>query len=1031
MSIGLQDALRPPSDLGSSTVAVGDAPPPRGRAASARELGDFEILEEIARGGMGIVYRARQRSLNRIVAVKTLIGGEFSLPDFLRRFRKEAEAAATLRHPNIVVVHDSGEHEGIPFLAMEYVEGHSLAELTLHKPLPPRRAASYLQRIATAVHYAHGRGILHRDLKPANILVDADDQPRITDFGLAMRFGEDSELTLTGQVLGSPSFMPPEQASFQQEQLGPQSDVYSLGAILYQAVTGRPPFLAGSLDESLRMILRTDPVAPRLLNPHVPKDLETIILKCLEKEPAKRYETAAALADECDRFLKDEPIRARPAGMVAKFWRWCRRNPLLATLGVAVVLLLLTITIGSVVSAWRISNANLATQTESRKHRHSLYVGNMNVAWDAYSSGNLLHALSLLRQDRPIPGLEDFRGFEWRYLRRLCQGAQASLYSLGAFESGGVRFVTDGRLIASTSDGRAISIFDVLGQRPLAQLTDLGAGQITAFALALDGDEVATACEDLQLRIWDLSADPPRQAAVQPLVAPVPVLAYSSDGSVLLSLTDTGLVVWRAGADGQPTEEARLPEETRLEDILAVSSDLRAFAFRDAGTHGVLIWSPKSQATLSPPPGPTSSIECAAFSFDGRYLATGSSDGSIRLWDLPSRSTLAVLLGHRNVVASLAFSHDHRTLASCGLDNTIMMWDVVSRNVFATLKGHLDQLSSLSFSIDDRTLASLSFDGTVRTWGTDPKSEDNQILEHSTGVYSCAFDPEGRRIAAFGTDGTLLLWDTEPPGEVHMIRADPDDAGYLIRFTDDGRYLATQGVAADEVDLWDTAAREWVGKIEIPGVAIYDWDLMPGTDHLAVGTDDGKIRVFDIRERQNIRTVDAHPTAALQSVTVAPRGHRLATVADDGSLKIWDATTFAGIAEATTSANSARQVLFFPEGDMLLTTHWDGSVQVWSAESLQSLRTFKPDYFYSVTISQDGRNIAFGCADQTIQIWNLANIAGDLLVQKALHLGGHRSIVGGVSFSRDGKALASCSEDGSIRVWRAPSLSELDQWAQP
>ena len=265
-----------------------------------RAFGDYELLEEIARGGMGIVYRARQINLNRIVAVKMLLFGPLSSPEFVKRFRAEASAAASLQHPNIVAIHEVGVHLGQHYFAMDHVEGQSLAKLNAECEVRNaewlRRAASYLRTVAEAIHYAHERGILHRDLKPSNVLIDANDQPRVTDFGLARRLEGDSELTVTGQVLGSPNYMPPEQAVGRRGKVSRRSDVYSIGAMLYHVLTGRPPFVGEGLTDTLEQVLNSEPVSPRLLNPSAPRDLETICLKCLEKDPEKRYVTAQALA---------------------------------------------------------------------------------------------------------------------------------------------------------------------------------------------------------------------------------------------------------------------------------------------------------------------------------------------------------------------------------------------------------------------------------------------------------------------------------------------------------------------------------------------------------------------------------------------------------------------------------------------------------------------------------------------------------------------------------------------------------------
>ena len=306
---------------------------------TVRYFGDYQLLEEIARGGMGVVYKARQVSLNRTVAVKMLLSGRFASKEFVQRFRSEAQAAANLQHPNIVAIHEVGEHEGHNYFSMDYVEGENLAGLIRKNPVPFSRAAQYVLTIAQAIDYAHQKGVLHRDLKPSNVLIDIFDQPRVTDFGLARNMAADSELTATGQVVGSPNYMPPDQAGKGVE-IGPPSDVYSLGAILYHLLTGRPPFVAETVQDTLFQVVNKDPVAPRLLNPGLPHDLETICLKCLEKEPRRRYATAEELAQELGRFLRNEPIQARPIGRPEQMWRWCKRKPALAAVSASLAVVL-------------------------------------------------------------------------------------------------------------------------------------------------------------------------------------------------------------------------------------------------------------------------------------------------------------------------------------------------------------------------------------------------------------------------------------------------------------------------------------------------------------------------------------------------------------------------------------------------------------------------------------------------------------------------------------------------------------------
>jgi len=309
----------------------------------SQTFGDYELFEEIARGGMGVVYRARQISLNRAVALKMILAGRLASEVELQRFREEARAAAALHHPNIVAIHEVGEFDGQPFFSMDLVEGTNLADAVRTGPFSPLRAAACVRAVAGAIQYAHERGILHRDLKPSNVLIDAAGNPHVTDFGLAKKLNSDPQLTLSGQILGSPNFMPPEQAAGKHRELTPASDVYSLGALLYHLLTGRPPFLADNIPATLRLVSESEPVRPRLLVPTVPRDLETICLKCLEKEAHRRYENARELGEELDRFLNDEPIRARPLSTKEKLGRLCRRHPTITALSALVALLLIAL----------------------------------------------------------------------------------------------------------------------------------------------------------------------------------------------------------------------------------------------------------------------------------------------------------------------------------------------------------------------------------------------------------------------------------------------------------------------------------------------------------------------------------------------------------------------------------------------------------------------------------------------------------------------------------------------------------------
>src|ERR1051325_2539500 len=376
---------------------------------SVRVFGDYEIVGEIARGEMVIVYRAHQRSLDGEVAIKLILSGQFASEQAKERFRIEAKAAANLRHPNIVSVHDIGEEEGFQYYTMDFIAGQSLAEVARDRPMSPDKAAECVKQIAEAIEYAHGEGVLHRDLKPSNVLLDPGGCPHITDFGLAKTSNSEMSLTVSGEMLGSPHYVPPEQASGNAKSAGPWSDIYSLGAVLYHLITVRPPFLGETMADTLTQVLEKDPVAPRLLVPRVPRDLETICLKCLQKEPHRRYQSAAEVAEELGRFLNGRPILAFPTSHAEKFWRWCRREPAIAGL-IAIAVSLLALGSALVFTQWRRAEGTL------EHNRQLLYVRDMNLGFTSLSESELAVVRAALERQIPASRRSDLRGFEWRYL---------------------------------------------------------------------------------------------------------------------------------------------------------------------------------------------------------------------------------------------------------------------------------------------------------------------------------------------------------------------------------------------------------------------------------------------------------------------------------------------------------------------------------------------------------------------------------------------------------------------------------------
>src|SRR5882724_4060459 len=331
----------------NAAAAAGHSGKAKRSAETLGELGDYELLEVVGRGGQGVVYRAHQKSLNRTVALKVISLGSWATEAHLKRFRREAEAAARLEHPGIVPIHEVGERDGSCYFSMKFVEGGQLDEVVRRTPMSVRQAAEFIAKVARTVHYAHEHGILHRDIKPGNILLDQKGEPHLTDFGLARLVETESTMTRTMEVLGTPSYMAPEQAVGNNAAISNVTDVYGLGAVLYQLLTGQPPFAGGTTYETIKLLLDTEPRQPRLLNPKIDRDLSTICLKCIEKDPRRRYSSALALAQDLERWLKHEPIQARRTGLFVRGRKWLQRNPTAAA--VAALSLALLVAVGVIV----------------------------------------------------------------------------------------------------------------------------------------------------------------------------------------------------------------------------------------------------------------------------------------------------------------------------------------------------------------------------------------------------------------------------------------------------------------------------------------------------------------------------------------------------------------------------------------------------------------------------------------------------------------------------------------------------------
>jgi WD40 repeat protein len=995
-----------------------------------RRFGDYELLEEIARGGMGVVYKARQVSLGRIVALKMLLFGSLARPEEIKRFRAEASTAASLQHANIVGIHEVGVHEDQQYLVMDYVEGPTLAELVAVKPLTPKRAATYLKTIAEAIHYAHERGILHRDLKPSNILVDPFDQPKVTDFGLAKRVTDsqasmlDHQLTVTGQVLGSPNYMAPEQAARKPGGVNRSTDVYALGAILYHLLTGRPPFAGETLAETLKEVLETEPVSPRLLNTSVPRDLDTVCLKCLEKEPRRRYPTAQELADELGRLLQGEPIHARRTSATEKAWRWCQRRPTVAVLAGATLLLLVTVLIGSPVAAIRISRARDAEARERLRAEQRLYAADMNLAHQAWEDGDLQLAQNLLRAHLPQRGEPDPRGWEWRYLWKLCR--DESRYAFTNF-SGEVRSLAlspSGGVLAAGGE-HVVKLLNMETGQEIDEISDPEADiNCVAFSPANTNILATTGGADNAIKIWSLAT---KKAIARFSGHPIGIasIAFSPDGGLLASAgVDDTLKLFNAEFRTNIwTRSTLFPAQA-----VVFAKDGETLISGGGENGNPIVWKVASGTELPALPQVHSGwVTGLAFSPDGQMLASVGNDSRLVLWDFTGRLNPTTLTGHRGPISAVGFSPDSRLVASVGEDHTIRLWDVASRRQTAILRGHVAPVTSIAFSLDGATVISGSLDHSVRVWDLKLRRDENVLKGHTGWITGVTFSPNAKLLAAVDYFGGLVkLWDV-PARRAIADLTNSTLAPLSTAFSPDGQMLAA-GYGGDfTVMLWDLPTlkitRKLTNNFDAGWVA-----FSPDSKVLAVaGRVLGEVKVhnrlafWDVGTGQKLRRVpEAMPDASV--IVFSDDGQFLATGHRDGSVQLWDSKT-QRLLKSFHEYNHPIWCLAFSKDSTLLASSGDtgSDVIVYDVQARRASKPFKGHVssVWGVTFTPDGRSLVSASHDGTVKIWNLAT-------QRAgLTLKGHVGPIDCVAFTHDESLMATGGADGDVRLWPTASNAEI------
>lgn len=1031
-------------------------------------FGDYELESEIARGGMGVVYRARQLSLDRVVAVKLIIGGQLATGEAIQRFRFEAQAAARLQHPGIVPIYEIGEYETQHFFSMELIEGASLAqclgEFCVKDGSPPyvRRqqeqcVAELMSQVAKAIDFAHQRGVLHRDLKPSNILIDEQGIPHLTDFGLAKVTGQEGGgFTLPSAVLGTPGYLPPEQAAGLNEPITTAADVYGIGATFYELLTGTPPFVGPTALATMMMAVQNSPVPPRQLNRSVSRDLETIALKCLEKSPEKRYHSAAAVADELERFLQGKPILARPVTLAEHTWRWCKRNPLAASsLGAAVMIFTAAFVAVSLSSIKARSALHEARQRELAE-RWALYRSDLSVTADALELYNVTTARNALDAAPP-----EHRNWEWRYFENHLDSADNVLRGIGnsqrfrlnndgtralAFDPSGHpgkpylfdtrsreaaqafgpdsgivdgAFAPDGNLVALVRSGsREVVLWDIHADRMRCLLPQAA----LALFFCPDGTRLATIGPDRLIRVWDTTTGACKFILSGHENTPS-VVAFSSDGRRLASTSNSEQTVriWDM-TDGRLTAVLPGNGQTIAKVFFSPAGD-RVFACEFPPGNSVRIWDVDKKICVGELRGNHSELRAYTFSPDGNQLAMGTYDQTVRVWNVSSTMLLATLAGHKGWIDCLAFSPDGKRLASASRDRTVRIWDPASGQSVAVLAGHNGAVDEVRYTPDNASLVTSSEDGTVRIWDARRAELNGALIGHTGSVYDVAFHPDGRRVASASLDGSIRIWDADTGQQLFLQRYPQNNPAVGIAFHPDAHLLAS--VSRDDcIRIWDVDRNRQVGQIPLPTAATHE--VRPAFsrrgDLLACGGGDGAVHLWAVHTP--VTGGDAAfsfvDIALLQAqsnvvdVVFGPNATWLASAGTgvDNAVRIWDVSQKKLRLILNPKAGESHALAVSQDGKWLACGCDDGNVHLWNTDTWQQEAVLtQGSGVYGVAFTPDGTRLACGCADNAIRLWDVASH------ELVCDLQGHQGYVHQLAFSPDGTRLVSGSGDQTVRLW--------------